>query len=98
MVQPDFAGALTLELVNESDSPVKLYPGVRIGQLAVFSVPTESAFWTDGDEKWFKKKYGDLEKKEPTYKWPTGPQAAKIIKDHVELTKIRRVGRGLARI
>lgn len=32
-VDPGFKGVLTLELVNEGDVPVHLYPGARIGQL-----------------------------------------------------------------
>lgn len=98
MVQPKFSGALTLELVNESDSPIKLYPGVKIGQLAVFSLPSTSPVWTEKDEESFNEKYGELEEKEPTYKWPTGPQPAQILKEFLELQKIKEVGRALARI
>jgi dCTP deaminase len=35
MVHPGFTGCLTLELVNDGDSPIRLYPGTRIAQLAV---------------------------------------------------------------
>jgi dCTP deaminase len=38
MVQPGFSGSLTLELVNAGDSPVKLFPGLKIAQLAVHSL------------------------------------------------------------
>ena len=38
MVQPGFKGCLTLELVNVSDSPIALYPGLLIGQLIFFDV------------------------------------------------------------
>lgn len=34
-VHPGFRGCLTLELVNEGDSPIALSPGLRIAQLAV---------------------------------------------------------------
>lgn len=35
LAHPGFAGCLTLELVNDGDSPIALYPGLRIAQLAV---------------------------------------------------------------
>src|SRR5206468_9111741 len=35
MVQPGFAGCLTLELANEGENPIHLYPGARVAQLAV---------------------------------------------------------------
>jgi dCTP deaminase len=37
-VQPGFKGCLTLELVNVSESPIALYPGLPIGQLVFFDV------------------------------------------------------------
>lgn len=48
-VQPGFAGSLTLELVNESDTPIKLHPGLRVAQLVVhrfegFAIPYEAKF------------------------------------------------------
>ncbi len=38
MVQPGFRGCLTLELVNVSESPIALYPGLLVGQLIFFDV------------------------------------------------------------
>lgn len=35
LVQPGFAGDITLELANVGDAPLKLYPGVRIAQLTL---------------------------------------------------------------
>jgi dCTP deaminase len=35
MIQPGFSGCLTLELVNHGESPIALYAGSRIAQLAV---------------------------------------------------------------
>ncbi|MCW2981243.1 MAG: dcd [Solirubrobacterales bacterium] len=43
MVQPGFAGNLTLELVNHGEGPIALYPGCRIGQLAVHTLPGDTA-------------------------------------------------------
>ncbi len=39
-VHPGFRGCLTLELVNEGDSPIALLPGLRIAQLAVRRLET----------------------------------------------------------
>lgn len=46
MVQPGFGGRLTLELVNEGEGPIALYPGCRIAQLTVHSLsgPTERGY------------------------------------------------------
>lgn len=38
MIQPGFAGSLTLELVNHGETPIALFAGSRIAQLAVHSV------------------------------------------------------------
>jgi dCTP deaminase len=42
MVQPGFAGSLTLELVNHGESPIALYPGCRIAQITVHTLPGET--------------------------------------------------------
>jgi dCTP deaminase len=42
-VQPGYKGALTLELVNLSESPIALYPGLPIGQLVFSEVPSKGA-------------------------------------------------------
>lgn len=44
MVQPGFSGSLTLELVNHGESPIALYPGARIAQIAVHDMRSETAF------------------------------------------------------
>jgi dCTP deaminase len=46
MIQPGFSGCLTLELVNHGESPIALYAGCRIAQLAVhtLSEPTEHGY------------------------------------------------------
>ena len=38
LVQPGFAGALTLELVNHGESPIALYAGSRVAQLTIHSL------------------------------------------------------------
>ena len=79
MVQPGFAGCLTLELVNEGDSPVQLYPGLTIAQLAVHSLVGKTSFV----------------KQNPNYRAPTGPQAARLSKEQLALEKIRALGASL---
>jgi dCTP deaminase len=82
MVQPGFAGSLTLELVNEGDSPIRLFPGVRIAQLALHSLdkPTEHHGADRGK-----------------YKSPTGPQASKLGDEQEEIQRISRLGKALMR-
>jgi dCTP deaminase len=81
MVQPRFTGVLTLELVNAGDSPIKLYPGVKIAQLAVHSLPGVMQF-----------------EKKRSYEWPTGPQAAKLGNDQLQLRKIKDLGAALSEV
>ena len=81
MVQPCFSGTLTLELVNAGDSPIKLYPGLAIAQLAVHSLPGKMTFVRES----------------PSYVAATGPQPAKLLKDRNELRKVRDLGKLLAR-
>jgi dCTP deaminase len=44
MIHPGFTGAITLELENVGDSPIKLYPGLKIAQLAVHALPDATAY------------------------------------------------------
>lgn len=45
-VDPGFTGHITLELSNTANLPIALYPGMKIGQLALFglSSPAESPY------------------------------------------------------
>lgn len=43
VVHPGFKGALTLELVNLSESPITMYPGLLVGQLIFHEVVSEFA-------------------------------------------------------
>ncbi|MEO8495013.1 MAG: dCTP deaminase [Planctomycetota bacterium] len=47
-VQPGYKGCLTLELVNLSESPIALYPGLPVGQLVFHEVTAKGnkAFYT----------------------------------------------------
>lgn len=82
MVQPRFAGSLTLELVNEGDSPIRLYPGLTIAQLAVHSLSAEMEFV----------------KPDSNYLAPTRPQAARLAKEQVALERIIKLGETLANV
>ena len=63
MVQPGYAGTLTLELVNEGEAPIRLYPGLRIAQLAVHELSTETEPYA---------------RKGAKYLAPTGPQVSRL--------------------
>lgn len=78
MVQPGFTGCLTLELVNEGDSPIKLFPGARIAQLAVHSLPRRT-----------KHPYGP----EGKYKAPIAPEASKLAKESAEAEHFANISR-----
>src|SRR5699024_9689471 len=43
-IDPGFSGHITLELSNTSNLPIALYPGMKVGQLAIFklSSPAEN--------------------------------------------------------
>ncbi len=85
MVQPGFTGCLTLELVNEGDSPVALYPGLRVAQLAVHSMDGETAF-AYGREK------GDK------YDFTISPGPARFTKESDEIAHVIAAGEALRRI
>jgi dCTP deaminase len=80
MVQPGFKGCLTLELVNDGDSPIKLYPGARIAQLAVHSLngPTKHPYGPKGK-----------------YEAPVAPQASRLAKEGDEAERFSRLSRAL---
>jgi dCTP deaminase len=77
-VQPGFAGCLTLELVNHGETPIALYPGSRIGQLAVHALPSETEHhYGRGDDK---------------YVGPTGPQVSHLAKEAIEVNHLKAAG------
>lgn len=81
MVQPGYTGTLTLELVNEGDSPICLYPGVRIAQLAVHELPGPT-----------KSPYTRTEAK---YRAATGPEASRLARERREIEQVKRLARRL---
>lgn len=81
MVQPGYSGALTLELVNEGHTPIALYPGLRIAQLAVHRMTdrTEHPYQAEGK-----------------YVSPVSVEATKLAWDADEIKKIERLQEGLS--
>jgi len=79
MVHPGFAGSLTLELVNTSNTPLKLYPGFRIAQLAVHSLERETDRGYDLTP-------------DPQYLASTGVQEAKQAWTSDEIQRVRGMG------
>jgi dCTP deaminase len=84
MVQPGYTGTLTLELVNEGDSPIALYPGLRVAQLAVHRLEGPT-----------KKPYNVGRRK---YASPTGPQVSRLAWDRKEMTKVKKLQKRLTSI
>jgi dCTP deaminase len=84
MVQPGYRGSLTLELVNEGESPMALYPGVRIAQLAVHTLADETHH-TDALSG-------------GRYFGATDPLAARLEKERREIERLQRLGERLSPI
>jgi dCTP deaminase len=80
-VQPGFSGCLTLELVNHGESPIALYPGCRIAQLVVHSLPSSTDHYYGRDDD--------------KYVGPTGPQVSHLAKEATEIGHLCDVGRRL---
>jgi dCTP deaminase len=76
-IHPGFRGCLTLELVNEGDSPICLTPGSRIAQLAVHKLesPAEAT-------------PGETEK----YHAPVRPQASRLSGEAQEFVRLSELG------
>ena len=43
-IEPGFKGCITLELSNTSNVPIKLYPGMRIGQITFIQTTSHSEY------------------------------------------------------
>jgi dCTP deaminase len=76
-VHPGFHGCLTLELVNEGDSPICLTPGSRVAQLAVHRLESPSTARKDEGEKYYA---------------PVRPQASRLSGERQEFVDLRRLG------
>jgi dCTP deaminase len=76
MVHPGFRGCLTLELVNEGDSPIRLSPGTPIAQLAVHRLETPAP-----------RRLGEEDK----YAAPVRPQASRLSREQEKFNKLEAV-------
>lgn len=74
MVQPGYRGTLTLELVNEGETPIALYPGLRVAQLTVHALSASTAFPYEVAAK---------------YVSAIGPEAPKLAWDADEVAKMK---------
>jgi dCTP deaminase len=59
-VDPGFSGHVTLELANVATLPIKLYPGMKIGQLCFFrlSTPAEHPYGSEKYGSWYQGQRG----------------------------------------
>lgn len=76
--QPGFSGCLTLELVNQGESPIALYPGLRIAQLVVHRLPSETEHY-----------YGHALPEK--YIGATGPRISHLAKERDEIDHLVQV-------
>jgi dCTP deaminase len=74
MVQPGYHGSLTLELVNEGETPIALYPGLRVAQLAVHELSAKTDFPYEAHAK---------------YVSPIGPEPPKLAWDASEVEQMQ---------
>jgi dCTP deaminase len=81
-VHPEFRGCLTLELVNEGDSPICLSPGSRIAQLAVHRLEHPAPPGSDEEEK---------------YRAPVRPEPSRLssAREHTEFQQLSDLGESL---
>jgi dCTP deaminase len=76
-VHPGFRGCLTLELVNEGDSPIALSPGLRIAQLVVRRLETPAPPRADEAEK---------------YLAPVRPQPSRLASERSDFDRLSTLG------
>jgi dCTP deaminase len=84
LVQPGFAGTLTYELVNTGDSPIRLYPGLRVAQLAVHRLEKPTSHSYRGDEE-----------HPPKYVAAIGPGESRLAWEETEISKVLELGEAL---
>lgn len=79
-VHPGFRGCLTLELVNEGDSPIALSPGIRIAQVAIHRLEEPAPVRAD---------------EEPKYLAPVRPQPSHLSSESADFAQLASVGQRL---
>ncbi len=82
VVQPGFAGVLTLELANEGSVPIHLYPGFRVAQLQLWTADSPCEL------------VGDTTRSR--YEVPLGPESVHIAWKPAEVARIRKIGEHLS--
>lgn len=85
LVQPGYGGTLTYELVNVGNTPVALYPGLRVAQLAVYRLPGPTGHGALSPDQKYASKYLS----------PVGPETSRVAWEDDELKKVLAVGRAL---
>ncbi len=80
-VHPGFRGCLTLELVNEGDSPIALSPGIRIAQLAIHRLENPAPPHEDEEEK---------------YLAPVRPQPSRLASERENFKRLEALGEKLS--
>lgn len=83
VVQPGFAGMLTLELVNAGSVPIRLYPGLRVAQLQLWKADKGTAIPYDAAAG-------------SKYQAPLGPESNRLAWETEERDRIRAIGKRLA--
>lgn len=73
-VHPGFRGCLTLELVNEGDSPIALSPGIPIAQVAIHRLENPAPPLDDEEEK---------------YVAPVRPQPSRLSSEHEQFERLK---------
>ena len=79
-VHPGFCGCLTLELVNDGDSPIRLSPGARIAQLAIHRLESPAPRSEDEAEK---------------YRAPVRPEPSRLAGERDEFERLTALGDAL---
>jgi|SRR5665213_2286296 len=77
VVQPGFAGVLTLELVNTGNVPIHLYPGLRVAQLQLWKADAPTTLPISDRVK---------------YAVPLGPESVHLAWDSSEVGRIKTIG------
>lgn len=80
-IDPGFEGHITLELSNTANLPIILYPGMRIGQLAFFSLSSPPINMY-GSEKLGSHYFGQ--------EGPTASRSHENFKNHNDVTKLKK--------
>jgi dCTP deaminase len=79
-VHPGYRGCLTLELVNEGDSPIALSPGSRVAQLSLHRLEHAAP-----PRDWETEKYSA----------PVRPQASRLPSEQSEFQRLKNLGQEL---